>query len=1524
MSQDVNQDKLVAIKIAEQGKPAGQYHYIPIYALAQNVYLSEANWRVDAYDLETIIGSPDIIDPTNKGSLQEQINNLAKNKIDQTQMKNFAKDQMHEEIQEWLTNNIDGHPEGQVILVNASLTVQGQAADAKVTGDQIRSLKAAIGFDEIEKDSDENVISSLQNQINNKANLEQVQSQVQSFFSEELQNQVVNWLENKIEIPEDGVVLVDRELNTPGQAADAAQTGGRITALENEFAPAATNKNIGNVLKAKTITNGRVSAWELGLPQSINGFEWNLLNNTGGLTDDDIHTFGSIVYSDQANMNNGLLTMYARQNSQTLISVPSQIILYDTGFSPRDLSNKQYTFSFEVQKFLNYLDPVKTEDLENGFLDIQYGYRDFSKTDDRTSTSPFDSTYDKFSVIKTIQTTNESDEWKKYYIHINLPNDLDGQGNLDNFEADFRFGFAFKLEAVNPSKKGYSFRIKNFKLEQGDTPTTWTPSVTDLQLGAKEQRTIYTHIGYCNDPISDLKIREDNKGTFVGLYFDENSTKSDEVKDYTWFSVDGDSNADDRRFTWNILKEQDINSAIPNDINNNTGMSFSYQGNGWFKVFGTPSSSSSDEGGIVYFPLFSKSIGIIALDSSSYCLSVEIDDDLIRNSLSSDSMISGLYFMYGTIASNGNINFGSRESIALSSDYKAVVINKSASSDDRVLVEIGYFYDKTIKESYDGKIRLMLSKGASPLSWSPNPKDLYGYRVSLSTESYVFPKTTESQTIITTIQAYKGNESIPVQIIGSLSGVPNAGMNITYSKDRETNKQIQITVNSSSIPSTHGIIMIPVRVGYQEYNLSFTYAISQNGLDNIYYAECKTASSQATKEIVCANQNFTSLSQGMLFLVKFTNMNNSADALKLKISHINNEIHAVYFNNQSISSDNRFGWAAGSKILFMYDGSNFAPVGYPNTYYGNCTTKASAAEKTFAIANFVLCKGTNVVVHFTKENTAKNPSLKISSIGGYSIQAKNANLSAKHYWNTDATVSFTFNGTTFELDNSVIYDKLHNISYGNENNKPTNGGNAGDLYINSSQGNRIEYWNGSSWNSLQIGSGAIATGAINESHIKPLINGSIVDSTGGIDGSLIKNTLASSNNSIIMQVGPTGDGYLRSQNQSTDDSVTNYINIKKGELSSVKIERNKFRNDTGQFSRVEYSPVVLTNEKLEFRTPHSTIDGTAPIAVNNTIPTRSAQVWYDNANTNDTYSDSRFVIKTEGGDPIYLGSNDSNAYATIGETSIFNGQVLVKGRFHPSGNIQLHGQELAKNQTTYLDFHTKNSPISDFDTRLASVWERNASGLDDTSKPQFMIQVRSGNSTAFGFTAFKSGGIELYPKFSEGQGGAYIDFHFNGETSKDYTARIRESTSGKIQVRGNLEVAHIADNDSYGNLNVVEKITCKTLNQTSDERLKKDIIDIDNQYLTLLDNLDVKQFRFKQNDKKINIGFIAQDVLKLIEKTNIKDQSFVDQTSFNEEEKYYTVNYIEFIPLLVKKCQQQDKKIQELEKKINNIKKYEQ
>ena len=87
-----------------------------------------------------------------------------------------------------------------------------------------------------------------------------------------------------------------------------------------------------------------------------------------------------------------------------------------------------------------------------------------------------------------------------------------------------------------------------------------------------------------------------------------------------------------------------------------------------------------------------------------------------------------------------------------------------------------------------------------------------------------------------------------------------------------------------------------------------------------------------------------------------------------------------------------------------------------------------------------------------------------------------------------------------------------------------------------------------------------------------------------------------------------------------------------------------------------------------------------------------------------------------------------------------------------------------------------------------------------------------------------------------------------------------------------------------------------TIQTSSDERLQKDIQDSKIDALSIIKALACREFKWKQDDRFEELGFIAQQVKEV-------NPKFVGKRIIDDE-TYYTLDLIAIIPYLVKAIQE--------------------
>ena len=139
---------------------------------------------------------------------------------------------------------------------------------------------------------------------------------------------------------------------------------------------------------------------------------------------------------------------------------------------------------------------------------------------------------------------------------------------------------------------------------------------------------------------------------------------------------------------------------------------------------------------------------------------------------------------------------------------------------------------------------------------------------------------------------------------------------------------------------------------------------------------------------------------------------------------------------------------------------------------------------------------------------------------------------------------------------------------------------------------------------------------------------------------------------------------------------------------------------------------------------------------------------------------------------------------------------------------------------------------------------------------------------------------------------------------------------------GIIYAAQVKADYYYGSgINIVDSATpaygevkCRTVTQTSDERLKN-VIEWDDRYIDALDDIEPVLYRWASGDSGVYAGFIAQRVKKALEAHGL------DPSGIVEDGEYLTLHYDSIFTLLMAKVKRQQKKIEDLETRLERLEK---
>jgi hypothetical protein len=152
----------------------------------------------------------------------------------------------------------------------------------------------------------------------------------------------------------------------------------------------------------------------------------------------------------------------------------------------------------------------------------------------------------------------------------------------------------------------------------------------------------------------------------------------------------------------------------------------------------------------------------------------------------------------------------------------------------------------------------------------------------------------------------------------------------------------------------------------------------------------------------------------------------------------------------------------------------------------------------------------------------------------------------------------------------------------------------------------------------------------------------------------------------------------------------------------------------------------------------------------------------------------------------------------------------------------------------------------------------------------------------------------------------------NHEGSSFYGLSLNSTTTSGTQyhlrfARGGAGAGYIASNSA----------TTVTLNNTSDERLKENVQN-SNSAIQDLKDIQVRQFDWKDNiDTHRDFGFVAQELVNVVPEAVTQGTDELDDNG--KPVRSWGVDYSHIVPRLVKVCQEQQTKIEELEARITAL-----
>lgn len=258
------------------------------------------------------------------------------------------------------------------------------------------------------------------------------------------------------------------------------------------------------------------------------------------------------------------------------------------------------------------------------------------------------------------------------------------------------------------------------------------------------------------------------------------------------------------------------------------------------------------------------------------------------------------------------------------------------------------------------------------------------------------------------------------------------------------------------------------------------------------------------------------------------------------------------------------------------------------------------------------------------------------------------------------------------------------------------------------------------------------------------------------------------------------------------------------------------------------------------------------------------------------------------------------AYYT-GNNEFLKQVIPIFNSVDPTGgdNTVADLQNAVTNITTMIDttFHTiKANSIATYDS----------GNIVFTSPVEFQGEV-TGISSNFSGLSLSTNAIYL----STGVASFFVNGVAGGEGSPAITMGPIGESAIEINQGASTFVKYLSTGNVHVGGNVVASgnITCQTLFQTSDKRLKQDITPI-LQPLSTLRGIHGVHFTWTNNGME-DIGFLAQDLYGTFPIAVAKPDAMADRSDSTDD--YWRVSYVKVVPLLVEAIKKLEDRVQELE-----------
>jgi hypothetical protein len=313
------------------------------------------------------------------------------------------------------------------------------------------------------------------------------------------------------------------------------------------------------------------------------------------------------------------------------------------------------------------------------------------------------------------------------------------------------------------------------------------------------------------------------------------------------------------------------------------------------------------------------------------------------------------------------------------------------------------------------------------------------------------------------------------------------------------------------------------------------------------------------------------------------------------------------------------------------------------------------------------------------------------------------------------------------------------------------------------------------------------------------------------------------------------------------------------------------------------------------------------IELKNTLQENVADLW--STVTTGNYRSAFLIFRNQNNNGVLqLGGDTNNGQGYVRVNNASGNNLLTLGQSNAGGgNVQLRDANGDYRGAFYKG--TNGGALELFnedDNQALKLWiGSNKDGIIDVGQADGTINAsiagRSGKFTGYEYDVKSSGVVNAWIKQDQGDG-QFVACNSSGSD----LAWLYVNSGGRLWLANSSHTATITAYGDTGN------VTCISVTQTSSRKVKENIKPMNIDEARKILGLQAVSFDFKDKDQGTDKrGFIAEDVAEII-------PQLVTPETETEPAK---LDYIQMIPYLLETIKNQERRIQDLEAKIEELSK---